>query len=67
MNWSFLDFIVAAVLLLGTGLMFEFLLRKVKTIKFKIAISATLLILFFLIWAKLAVGIIGILLGGDKT
>ena len=28
-NWQFLDFLVAAILLCGTGLMFEFILRKV--------------------------------------
>ena len=44
-NWTLLDFIVAGVLLLGTGLICELILRKVKTIKFQIATCVTLLIL----------------------
>ncbi len=29
-NWTLSDFVVAAVLLLGTGLIFEFVMRKIK-------------------------------------
>lgn len=64
-NWTFLDFIVAGFLFLGTGLLCELILRKVKTIKFRIAIIAALLILLVLIWAELAVGIFGTPIGGS--
>jgi len=58
-NWSVFDFAVAAVLLFGTGLLCEFVMRKVKTMKLRIIICAVILIALFLIWAELAVGIFG--------
>jgi len=58
-NWSLFDFIVAGVLLLGTGLLCEFVIRKVNKIKYRIAICAALLAALFLIWVELAVGIFG--------
>ena len=63
-NWTMLDFVVAGVLLLGTGLMCEFAIRKIKNIKFRIAICVALLMILFLIWAELAVGVFGTPLGG---
>lgn len=58
-NWNLFDFVVAGVLLLGTGLMCELVMRKVKKgdkrIVFCVAILATLI----LVWIELAVGIFG--------
>ena len=56
-NWSPSDFIVAAVLLLGTGLLCELAIRKIKNIKYRIAICAAILIALILLWIELAVGI----------
>jgi hypothetical protein len=64
-NWTLFDFVVAGALLLGTGLICELVIRKVKIRKFRIAICMVLLILLFLIWAELAVGIFGTPLGGN--
>lgn len=58
-NWSPSDFIVATALLLGTGLLCELVLRKVKKTSYKIAICAAILVLLLLVWAELAVGIFG--------
>jgi len=58
-KWTGLDFIAAAVLLLGTGLACELVLRRVKTTRLRIAICAALLLLLLFIWAELAVGIFG--------
>jgi bacteriorhodopsin len=58
-NWTIMDFIVAGILLFGTGLMCELVLRKVKNIKYRIGICAVILAALFLIWAELAVGIFG--------
>lgn len=58
-NWTAIDFITAGVLLLGTGLLCELVLRKVTTIKYRIVLCAGLLIALFLVWAELAVGIFG--------
>ena len=59
MKWSIFDFIVAGVLLLGTGLAIEFVLRKVKTTAHRLAICAVILFILFIVWAELAVGLIG--------
>lgn len=53
------DFAVMGVLLLRTGLLCEFVLRKVKRIKYRIVIYGIILFLFLLVWAELAVGIFG--------
>ncbi|MCB9264701.1 MAG: hypothetical protein H6558_06735 [Lewinellaceae bacterium] len=58
-NWSPFDFLVMGILLLGTGMAFELVLRKVKKTEHRIALSLAVLVIFFLIWAELAVGIIG--------
>jgi peptidoglycan/LPS O-acetylase OafA/YrhL len=63
-NWSLFDFIAAAVMLLGTGLLCEFVMRKVKKKSHRIIICFAFLLLLLLIWAELAVGIFGSPIGG---
>lgn len=58
-TWSLFDFIIAAILLYGTGLTIEFILRKVKQTKLRILISLLILVALILVWAELAVGIFG--------
>ncbi|MCK9425917.1 MAG: hypothetical protein M0Q21_07770 [Ignavibacteriaceae bacterium] len=58
-SWTVLDFVVAAILLLGTGLMCELVIRKINKIEYRIAICVILLAALLLIWAELAVGIFG--------
>jgi len=58
-NWTLLDFVAAGLLLLGTGLMCELVLRKISKTKNRIIICAAILIAFLLIWAELAVGVFG--------
>jgi hypothetical protein len=58
-NWTLFDFVVAGVLLLGTGLICELVIRKTTKIKYRIAICVSILVAFLLIWAELAVGIFG--------
>ena len=58
-NWTLSDFVVAGVLLLGTGLMCDLVIRKVQNINYRIAICVALLMALLLIWAELAVGIFG--------
>ena len=58
-NWTLFDFVVAGILLLGTGLMCELVIRKINKIKYRIAICVALLVVLLLIWAELAVGIFG--------
>ena len=64
-DWTPFDFIVAGILLLGTGLIFNLVVRKIKNIKYRIAICVALLIVLLLIWAELAVGIFDTPLSGS--
>jgi hypothetical protein len=58
-HWSAFDFIIAGVLLYGTGLLCELVLRKVKNTRQRVFICAIILAVLFLIWAELAVGVFG--------
>jgi len=58
-NWGILDFVVAGALLLGTGLLGDFVVRKVRNKDYQIGILAVILVILFLVWAELAVGIFG--------
>lgn len=64
-NWSLLDFVVAGVLLVGTGLAIEFALRRVTGSWSRVAAVLGLLFVLFLVWAELAVGIFGTPLAGS--
>ena len=64
-NWSLSDFMVAGALLIGTGLLCELAMRKIKKISWRIAVCVFFLAVLFLIWAELAVGIFGLPFGGN--
>jgi hypothetical protein len=57
--WTLSDFVIMGVLLLGTGLMCELIIRKVKKTEYRIVICGAVLVALFLVWAELAVGIFG--------
>ena len=56
-NWTGSDFLIMGILLLGTGLICEFILRKVKKTKDRLVFCGIVLLLFLLVWAELAVGL----------
>lgn len=58
-DWSPFDFLVMGILLLSTGLLCEFVMRKVRNKDYQIGLLAVILVGLFLIWAELAVGIFG--------
>ena len=64
-SWTFFDFILAAVLLLGTGLTIELAIRTIKNKNYQIALIVAILFLLFLVWAELAVGIFGSPIAGS--
>ena len=64
-NWTLSDFIVAATLLLGTGLMCELVLRNINKLKYRIAICGAFLFALIMIWVELAVGILGTPFSGN--
>jgi len=51
------DSIILGILLFGTGLLCELVMRKVKSINGRLIILGTILLTQFVVWAELAVGI----------
>ncbi|GHA56280.1 hypothetical protein [Pontibacter akesuensis] len=64
-NWTLFDFVAMGVILLGTGLLCELAIRVVKNLDYRIGLIAAILVVFFLIWAELAVGIFGTPFAGN--
>jgi hypothetical protein len=58
-KWGVFDFIVAGVLLIGTGLTYELAVRMRGDTAYRIAAGIALAAALLLIWINLAVGIIG--------
>ena len=63
-NWDILDFALMGVLLTSAYFICELVWRKVKNIKSRIIICATILFVLVLFWIELAVGIFGTPLAG---
>lgn len=64
-NWSMFDFLIAAILLSSVALAIELVLRKFKSMKQRILICAGILLVLFVVWAELAVGIFGSPMAGS--
>ncbi len=58
-QWSPFDFAFMGSLMLGTGVVIVFLWRRVKQLEHRLAVAGIVLLLLFIIWAELAVGIFG--------
>lgn len=58
-SWGLFDFVVMGILLLSTGFLIEFAMRKISLKSYRIVVLILILLAFFLIWAELAVGIFG--------
>lgn len=58
-QWGLFDFLIIGALLVGTGLMYELFAAKLTTTTQKRVLAVVLLVILFLIWAELAVGVIG--------
>jgi hypothetical protein len=58
-NWDVFDFLIAGILLIGTGLLCEMVLRKVKKMKHRIVLCGAIFLGLLIVWAELAVGIFG--------
>lgn len=58
-DWNLADFIVMGILLLGTGLLCELVLRRIHKLRHRLFLCGFLFIILFLVWAELAVGIFG--------
>ena len=57
--WGPADFIVAGILLFGTGLTYELIARRAGTTVYKVAAGIAVGAALLLVWVNLAVGLIG--------
>lgn len=64
-DWSFFDFAIAGILLFSVAIILDYVFRKVKKRYWKIILSVGILVLFLLLWAELAVGILGTPISGN--
>jgi hypothetical protein len=64
-QWTFIDYVLAFILLNGLGLSFVIIRRYVKLSLHKYIYFSIALVLFFLIWAELAVGIFDSIFAGS--
>jgi len=64
-RWSLFDFIIMGILLLTTGLLCELVMRKIKKTSYRLAICGAILVLLFLVWVELAVGLFGTAIAGS--
>lgn len=58
-NWTLSDFVIMGILLFGTGLLCELVLRTVKKKSHRLILCFTILAILVLVWAELAVGVFG--------
>ncbi len=65
MVWTAFDFLVAGILLFGAGMLIALILGKVEKPKYRVLWIALLLVILFLVWAELAVGIFGTPVAGS--
>ena len=56
-NWSLNDFIIMGVILLSFGIIINKIIYHVGAFNKRVILISTLIILFLLLWAELAVGL----------
>jgi hypothetical protein len=58
-NWTWSDFVVAGALFFGAGLLFTLLARLGNNRPYRLAVGVAVAAGFLLVWANLAVGLVG--------
>jgi len=58
-DWTLSDFIIAGLLIYGTGLSYIFITKLTMNTVYRIAVGFSLISGLFLLWSNMAVGIIG--------
>jgi hypothetical protein len=58
-NWSAFDFMLMGALIFGTGVLFVLAMRVAQQIAYRVAMGLAIGATFLMIWANLAVGLIG--------
>lgn len=57
-KWGLLDFIIAGLLLFGSGIAYELADKQLRNKRQRLIIGTMISFIFLLIWAELAVGIL---------
>ncbi|TRO65481.1 hypothetical protein [Christiangramia sabulilitoris] len=63
--WTATDFVIAGILLFITGITIEVILRKVPKKRNRLILCGIVLGVFLIVWAELAVGILGTPMAGS--
>ena len=63
-DWGFADFVSIGAIIFGTGLLLDWVVRKVDK-KYRLLVVIGIILAFFLIWAELAVGIFNSPIAGN--
>lgn len=64
-DWNLVDFIIASILLAGFGIAFELIVRGIKSNPVLMVIGIIFALLLLLIWAEMAVGLLGSAFAGS--
>jgi hypothetical protein len=56
-DWGILDFLVMGIILLIVGIALSAVSQKIKNSKKRLLYNFIIILVFFLVWAELAVGI----------
>lgn len=64
MNWDLFDFAAAGTLLIGAGLVYSLVSRKVSA-EYRAVAGIALVAVLLLVWGELAVGVFGTPLSGE--
>lgn len=62
--WGVFDFLIMGALILGAGCLLEYVVRNSNS-KYSFYAAAAILLVLFLIWTELAVGLVSQLLSGE--
>ncbi len=63
-DWGFADFVIMGSIIFGTGLLVDYVVRKVDK-KYRLLSVIGIILAFFLIWAELAVGLFNSPIAGN--
>lgn len=63
-DWNLFDFIIMGILIFSTGMTYQ-IMTKTMFKKHRLIVGIVLALVFFLIWAELAVGIFGTPFAGN--
>jgi hypothetical protein len=64
-NWTAIDFVAAGIMLFGTAIICECILRFVKSTGARLVLCGLALLGLMLVWAELAVGLFGTRFAGS--